>query len=272
MLEPVKSVDIAALVCFNRQVLEKIARELGRDEEANEWKTLAERSGKAINELMWDEDEGFYFDVKGKSNEKLSCKSAAAFYTFLVDIPNERQTERLLEHLYNPNEFWTPCRFTIISKDWPGYAPGSYVHGVNSSHCNMVLLDGLGRQGRYDLIGELLDNWIHAYVRDGVPSNVEHLNPENGDWLHLDKMGYGGILVEPIIHYVCGITLKDDGQVEINPSALNPEWERLDFVNFNFRGHSLDVRWRKSKGLTVHLDEKLVSRDKETKSVLITIE
>ncbi len=254
MREPVESVDRAALVCLNRQVLAALARQLGRPDEAGRWARRADETRRLVNELMWDEAQGFYFDVKERSKEKLRCKSAAAFYPLAAGIPDARQAARLLEHLRDPREFWTPCRVPNISRDWPGYAPGSYVDGIVWSHCNMVLLDGLDRIGRHDLIAELLDNWIHAYVKDGVPSNIEHLNPETGGWLHMDKMGYGGILVEGIVRYLCGIGPLPDGRLEVNPAALDPAWDRLDFAHFHYRGHVFDVRWRKGEGFAVRRD------------------
>ncbi len=57
-----------------------------------------------INALMWDERDGFYYDLD-EHEKRLKVKTIASFWPLIAEIPNEARGERLIEHLVDPHEF-----------------------------------------------------------------------------------------------------------------------------------------------------------------------
>lgn len=87
----------------------KAAEILNDREEARKWNAKAEKRKKAM-QIMWDEEEGFFFDF-GYGFNKISHYFSLASYTPLwAGLATAEQAERSLKHL---KEFETPYGLTI---------------------------------------------------------------------------------------------------------------------------------------------------------------
>ncbi|MCX7040834.1 MAG: trehalase family glycosidase, partial [Spirochaetes bacterium] len=70
-----------------------------------------------INTLMWDERDGFYFDLD-RNEKRLKVKTVASFWPLIAEIPNEARGELVIEHLVDPREFGIENPFpTLAVKD-----------------------------------------------------------------------------------------------------------------------------------------------------------
>lgn len=91
----------------------KIASILGDEEEHERWHTIAQKRKETINEFLWNEREGFFFDYD--YNNKLQSKflSLAGFSPMWAGLATEKQAKRMIKHL---SEFETDHALTITSK------------------------------------------------------------------------------------------------------------------------------------------------------------
>lgn len=113
---------------------EKFALELGDEKEGAEWRKKAESRKKIIDELMWDEREGFFFDYNFRTAEKKKIKSLAAYQAMFVGLANKEQARKLKDNLksfqtrYGLAACTKDCEFAYYQWDWPTiWAPLQYI-------------------------------------------------------------------------------------------------------------------------------------------------
>jgi len=124
-----------------------------------------------INSLMWNEDEGFYFDID-ESEHQLPVKTIAAFWTLLAEIPNEHRANKLIVHLKNPESFGTENPFPTLAVSEPLFDEnGGACRGSVYPSFTFMAIKGLEKYGRYDLAREF--SIKHLYYM------LDTLHPEN---------------------------------------------------------------------------------------------
>ncbi len=77
----------------------KAAEITGNVEEAKYWNQEAEKRKQRINELMWDDEKGFFFDFNYVEKERDDFYSLAAFATAWSGLATPEQLKRMLAHL-----------------------------------------------------------------------------------------------------------------------------------------------------------------------------
>lgn len=145
--------------------LVRIAAEIGREADAAEFAAEAEQLTAWINEHLWDEETGFYHDLRRDGSRIRSVKTIGAYWALLADVvPTDRLT-RFLSHLEDPHAFARRHRVPSLSADTPGYDPGGdYWRGGVWPPANYMVLRGLHAVGRPDLAAALGQNHHHAVV------------------------------------------------------------------------------------------------------------
>ncbi|MCS7146131.1 MAG: trehalase family glycosidase, partial [Aigarchaeota archaeon] len=128
-MAPVEAVDLNCLIYLQRKTLSKIAEQIGLNNEAEEYRLLAETTAERIRQFMWDEEVGLYFDIYEEDHKMIKVKTPAAFLTLYAGIATRQQAENLVEHLFNPKEFWTTFPIPTVSVDDPNYDPRGYWRG-----------------------------------------------------------------------------------------------------------------------------------------------
>ena len=92
-------------VCLNSllYLMEKQTAEimtiLGRDSEAPQWEARAESRRKKINELMWDEKDGLYYDYDFQTGKLRQYPFLTTFYPLWANIADARRAERVMRNL-----------------------------------------------------------------------------------------------------------------------------------------------------------------------------
>lgn len=96
-----------------------------------------------INQLMWNEDDGTYYDLDAKE-EQVKVKHVGAFWSFLALLPNDAKAERLLDHLKNPDTFGTPNPFPSLAANEPDFDEnGNGWRGSVFPHLTFMIIKGL---------------------------------------------------------------------------------------------------------------------------------
>jgi len=101
------SVDIINYnpICLNSllYLMEKdtaeILQTLGRAREARAWSARAAERRQKINALMWDEQDGLYYDYNFAEKKVRRYPFVTTFYPLWVEISNRRQASRLVANL-----------------------------------------------------------------------------------------------------------------------------------------------------------------------------
>ena len=132
-----------------------------------------------INALMWDGDEGFYFDID-KDEKRLSVKTIAGFWTLLAEIPNEDKAERIISHLGDSKFFGTSHPFPCLSASDPHFdEKGNGFRGSVFPHFTFMVIKGLERYQRWDIARESAIRHLY-FVLDSM--NEETNQPDGILW------------------------------------------------------------------------------------------
>jgi putative isomerase len=100
-------VDVNTFLYMEYLAAEKIAKAKNKFEDAALFATAGQTKKEAIQKLLWDEEDGFYYDRDVRTGKHIRVKSVAGFYPLWAGIPNQEQAKRLVEqHLLNTGEFW----------------------------------------------------------------------------------------------------------------------------------------------------------------------
>jgi neutral trehalase len=107
-----------------------------------------------INNLMWNDADGIYYDLD-KNSEQVKVKTIASFWPLLAELPNEARSEQLIEHLKNTETFGTENPFPTLAANEEAFSErGIGFRGSVYSPFTFMVIKGLEKYGKYDLARE----------------------------------------------------------------------------------------------------------------------
>ncbi len=258
-----KGLDATTYIYQLQLALAWMGQQLGRYDEAGRWQAMSGKTRQAVQNLMWDGQQEFFFDVNPATMQRVPAKTPIAFYPFMTGLAGKEHLGAITKHLFNPAEFWTPYPVPTTSLDdatfngdgeWKNQRLVCPWNGRTWLMTNSHVADGLA-QAALDLdpalqprAVEFINRYIQMLFLDGDverPSSYEYYNPFTGqapffrgteDYMH-------SWIVDLIIKYVAGVQPNDDGTVQIRPLPFDLDYFTLDRVKI--AGHNLKVTWRK---------------------------
>jgi glycogen debranching enzyme len=206
-------------VCISSQMamfclyLGKICEHEKVEAKAKKFYTRSKAIAKKINQWMWNEEDGLYYDVDD-NGEQVKVKTAASFWPMLAEICSKEQASRLIENLKDPKTFWRTFPFPTLSADHPGYNPkGHYWVGGVWAPTNYVIIKGLQKYGFQELAAEATEKYLFAMYEVFKKTGTvwENYAPESynpGDIAKGDFVGWTGLgPISLLIENVIGIQL-----------------------------------------------------------------
>ena len=206
-------IDTCAQQYMGADILLKMAQELGEEEKSDAAFLIPEKEmlGKCVNEKMWDEKEGFYFDTL-RDGSHSSVKSIAAYWTLIASLASKERAERLCAHLDNESEFKRLHRVPALPADDPNFhTDAGYWNGGVWAPTNYMVLCGLHRHGCDLLAHEIASDYVRCVVEAFNESGTvfENYAPERaarGIPSKDDFVGWTGLApISVFFEYVLGI-------------------------------------------------------------------
>jgi hypothetical protein len=193
-------VGLNSLYVADCEALADIAEVLGLSQEQTELRQRAADYRKAMARL-WDETSGFYLNRRTDTGEFNQRIAPTSFYPLLARAATQAQAERMvIEHFYNPQEFWGDWILPMIARNDPAYADQNYWRGRIWGPTNFLVYLGLRNydlpQARKDLAERsaalLLKEWLeHGHVHENYNGDTgEGCDAENSDAFY----HWGGLL------------------------------------------------------------------------------
>ncbi len=189
--------------------------------EKEERKTFLQRHKEdtiiAINQYMWNEEDGFYYDVTF-AGEQSGMKTAAAFWALLSGAADQRQQQRLAQWLEDPQTFNRPHRVPVLAADEKEYDPmGGYWSGSVWAPTNAMIVLGLEKCGYNKLAKDIAMNHLDVLNRVFQDTGTiwENYPPEwisSGNSDHADMVGWSGLA--PILYFIqygVGLSVPEGG-------------------------------------------------------------
>jgi len=141
----VTAVDLSSYMASEYWCLEKLARCQERYGEADEWRGRRLAVAERVNELLWDDEDRFYYDLD-EYGEFVAVKTTAGFMPLLAQIPDRNRAESLRMHLMHPNEFWPAFPAPSVSQNEPAFS-GDMWRGPTWPNVNLLIYHGLMAYG-----------------------------------------------------------------------------------------------------------------------------
>lgn len=117
-----EGVDLNCYIVRELEALSQIAAKLGLAEEAAGFAKQADELFARIDEQMWDEETGFYYDRNERTGELNKVLTISGLIPLWLGRVSKEKAERLVrEHLLNPEEFWLEYPVATWAKTEKGY-------------------------------------------------------------------------------------------------------------------------------------------------------
>ena len=212
----VEGVDLASYLIRDYDAMTVIARAIGKNDDAAAFTAQSRKLATLINDVFWDEADGFYYDRNEKTGKPVKVKSGGAFMPLFAGAATPERAKRIVnEHLLNEKEFWLKYPIASYARTEPDYYQGSHNEcnwrGSTWAPYNYWTFQGLRDYGMHDVAKQLSDRLFEMAVVKN-PGLCEYYNAETGEGLgHKEFWGFTAL------YYVMPLEL----QMGYNPIDLN---------------------------------------------------
>ncbi|MFI3238534.1 MAG: trehalase family glycosidase [Lachnospiraceae bacterium] len=179
-----EGVDLASYLYRELKAMCVLAELLGEQEDMIAYEKHAEELKSIVNELLWDEEDGFYYDRNERTGDLIKYKSASSFAVLWAGIATPERAKILIEkHIMNSEEFWLEYPVASWAKNEEGYyqqRKGGECTWMGACWIpiNYMLMHGLFDYGYKDLAIELsVKTFDMVFNEDEIR---EYYNAETG--------------------------------------------------------------------------------------------
>ena len=180
-----EGVDLQVFMIREYQALARIAHELGHPQDEIGFQVRIADVSDRIQKLMWNEQDGLYYDIDSRTNQQIKIKTWVSFLPLWVNLPTKAQAQKLIEgHLLNPKEFWSEHGVRTVAMDEPMYNPtDGYWQGPIWVISNYLVMHGLLNYGYQTQAQDLAHATVDMLVADikTTEGMNECYNPETGE-------------------------------------------------------------------------------------------
>ncbi|MCH4886991.1 hypothetical protein EZV73_05395 [Acidaminobacter sp. JC074] len=209
-VEILESIDFSCFMAKEAHLMSELAYELGLKDDVYYWRDIHHKIKSAINDLLWDEEDGFYYDFERTRNELQKIKAISSFLPLYAGVCNEEQAKRLVDHLLDENSFNTNYPIPSISKDDATFGSDMWRGPVWVNYTYLIIL-GLKDYGYTDLAEEItkkttdmIEEW---YEKDGTLYEFYDSSNQKSP----SKLNRKGIVHEPYDFRVRYQSIRDYG-------------------------------------------------------------
>jgi len=148
------SLDFNTQQAVNALYLSAIGDILNDKEVSFQYKRLYFTLKTRINSMMWNQDDGFYYNLD-RNGKQIPVKTIGAFWTLLAEIPNEHRAGELIRHLKDHDSFGTENPFPAIAVSEKQFSEmGNGYLGSVVPFLTYMVIKGLERYKQWDFARE----------------------------------------------------------------------------------------------------------------------
>lgn len=232
---PLEEVDFNVFVYLLRNTILEMARVLEKEppEYLRERMELTKRSA---NELMLDEEDGFYYDVWAGDSTKVHVKAFSGLLPLITDWPDDGTRERLVtDYLLSEKEFNSDCPVPSVSMSEPTFKSSDFWRGANWPQITWTFIYGLKDQHPQEA-AMILDKYLAKSTQQHFCN--EYCDSVTGQDVGLPFQGWGTLYVDLIIRHLLGIEPVTNG---FRFSPLRTRYESMAVDNVQVNGFTVSV-------------------------------
>jgi glycogen debranching enzyme len=149
-----QDVGLTSLYIADCQALQEMALLLGKKTDAAELGKRAQQFAKALN-TIWSDTDGYYLNRRSDTGQFSLRRSPTLFYPLLTRSIPKKRIQRLMDHFYNPLEFYGEYMLPSISRDDVDFSRQRYWKGAIWPPLNFLCYLGLRLTGQTKAAAEL---------------------------------------------------------------------------------------------------------------------
>ncbi|CAB0019523.1 unnamed protein product [Nesidiocoris tenuis] len=188
-------VDLNSFMHMNYELLREWAVELGMEHEAEKYAVLSTELKTAIEDLLWDEEDGIWYDLDlrdGSKNRQYASSNFTPLWTKSFDESRKAEIAGKILAYYNKYNLWklkggmpsTLC-FSGEQWDWPNaWAP-----------LQLIASEGFRNVGLTELAFDVANNWTNNNFSGYLKHNLIF---EKYDCRRPGMTGFGGEYEEQV--------------------------------------------------------------------------
>ena len=175
--------DALCQQALSAKLISKMFEKVGDAENENKWQVLFLGKKKLINDMYWDDEDGFYYDIDCNAHTFYKVMSIASYWTMTSETATKEQAEKLVKLLYDEKHFGGFVPFVSLSRSDSDFNPdGEYWRGAVWLPTAYATLRGLANYGyikeAHQLATALLEHMRRTYT-DFEPHTIwECYSPE----------------------------------------------------------------------------------------------
>jgi putative isomerase len=150
---PVESPDLNTYLYLQQEALAKIARVIGKEDDAEMWQRRADEMARLMINLTWDARSGFFW--ASRNGSRVNVRTPFNLFPLITGQMPSDISDRLVAHLTDERQFWSRYPVPTVAMDDPKYDPFKMWRGPTWVNVNYLLIEGLQRSGYPELAVEL---------------------------------------------------------------------------------------------------------------------
>ncbi|MBZ5667345.1 MAG: hypothetical protein LAO30_22430 [Acidobacteriia bacterium] len=194
-------VGLSSIWALDAWALAEIAHILERKQEEQALRHDFDAMSSRVNELMWSEDDGMYFNKSwdGSFNRRISPTN---FDPLIAGIAGPERARRMVQqYLLNPQKFWGEYVIPATPRDDPAFQDQQYWRGRIWGPTNYLLYEGLKRNGIDEPAAEVATKSTSMFLKEWQSKGHIHENYNGKNGMGDDVIGssvryyaWGGLL------------------------------------------------------------------------------
>ncbi len=174
---PVEAVDLNTYLCIQMESLGRMARILGRTREAEMWRKKSDALAGRLIEHFYDKTAGLFWSQK--EHRPIKVLTPFSLYPLWTGRMPPAINERLVAHLHDPTEFWTPYPLPTVAACDPKYDPMQMWRGPVWININYIFVEALARAGYHELARDLAERTLRLVMSQN--DIYEYYHPATGE-------------------------------------------------------------------------------------------
>ncbi len=266
-------VDLNAYIVLQNNVLAQIAASLDLPELVKQFEKQASDLTEKVQTKLWDSDSNLYYDWDSDKNEFIRIMGLTNFIPLVAKIPTREQTNSLISHLTNTEEFNTLIPYPSVSISDEKYMCEKW-NGAVSLNLVYLILQGLQLYQENELIAEtsfrLIQGVFSHWELDGSFYEFYSPNPLKYDLTAKpgkDFVGSTGLINTLLVEEIIGLKITNS-EIILCPK-LPPSW-KTELISYSIptRNLVLTMEYKESEEIQI----KLVIDTKEDEFVIKNFE
>ena len=140
--------DAICQQALSARIIARLFAMVGDGENEKIWNGKFEEKKKIVNELYWDPEDRFYYDIDCNDHHFYKVKSVASFWPLIAGIASAEQAKALVKHVSNADTFGGILPFSSVARNDPEFSKdGKYWRGAMWLPTTYMALRGMSEYG-----------------------------------------------------------------------------------------------------------------------------